>query len=351
MYDRVPLKIGERLRKIYLYSVKTGMRQQYWLGKILQLLVERELPVLVWDGPHIGENIYRNIAAKSVFDVNLFLSANSMLRKRPIQKLIDQYIRSSGMDIRISVKMYYPGFEQEFYPRRIWQRAYSAEVAGCKVLVPCPEDLLLQLCLKFVCLYQYRFAGIQTLCDIRELLYQYGKTLDWGIVRYESGKLAMTNAVGLTLILAKDLLHAPAADKAIQMFVSEDQLSFVKRFALQYIFDEDRSHKRLPPQFLELWESKSLMNKVRALQKFISTLPLFAARKPAHPNSKYRMIRDYKKEVTCSLEDCAQTATMLLAKDRQSMEQLRKQQQNTLIWEWIYGKRQFSEKITTTPNV
>ncbi|MGD9210504.1 MAG: polysaccharide biosynthesis protein [Desulfobacteraceae bacterium] len=349
MCERLPLKIDERLRKIYLYSAKTGMRQQYWLGKILHLLMERDLQVLVFNGLHIGENIYHNIAAKPVSDMNLFLSAGSMLCKRPIQKQIDQYMQNSGMDIHISVKIHYPGFEQELHPCSIWQRAQSAEVAGCKVMVPCPEDLLLHLCIKFVCFYQYKFAGIQTLCDIREILHQHGATLDWNIVRNESGKLAMANAVGLTLILAKDLLHAPVAAKAVQMFVSEAQLSFVKRFALQYIFDEKYSHKTLPPHCLELWESESLFNKARALQKLIFTRPLTVTKKPVYQSNTYRFIHAYKREITCTLGNCAQAVAMLLAKDRQSMDQLRKQQQNTLIWEWIYGKRQFSEKINTTP--
>ncbi len=351
MCEPIPQKIAERLRKIYLHSAKTGIRQQYWLGRILHLLEERDLPVLVLNGLHIGENIYRNIAAKPVSGVNLFLSANSMLQKRSLQKRIDQYAKISKMDIRIGVKMYYPGFEQEIHPRRIWQRSQVAEVAGCKVMIPCPEDLLLHLCLKFVCFYRYRFSGIQTLCDIREVLDKYENELDWDIVRGESERLAMANAVGLTLILAKDLLHAPVAVKAIQMFVPEDQLSLVKRFALKFIFDDHHAHHTLPPQFLELWESGFLINKIFALQKLIFAAPSTVAKKSIYQNDTYLFNRNIKKEVSCALGNCAQAAAMLLARDRQSMDLLRKQQQDTLIWEWIYGKRQFSEKINSTTHL
>lgn len=347
LYERVPLKIGERLRKIYLYFVQKGMRQQYWLGKLLELLNQHGLPALILSGPHLGENIYRNIAARPLSDVNLFLSEKDRRRIRAIQSRIEQYIQRSGLYINIIDKLSYPGFKKEIQLHEIRQRAQTAEIANYKVSVPCPEDLLLHLCLNFVCFYQYRFAGIQTLCDIREILYQYEATLDWDNVLRESRATAMTNAVGLTLILAEELLNAPVSKKTIQMFGSRDQFSFVKRFALQNIFDESQLCKTLPPHFIELWESRSLLKKTHALYQLMLLSPSLAGFEPEHGGKTFQNIHACKTKILFTMENCARTSAMLLAGDEKIKDQLRQRQQNTLIWEWIHGKREYSERLFT----
>ena len=344
MYAKVPLKIAERLRRIYLYFVKISMHQQYWVGKPLELLDHHGLPVLVLNGLHINENIYHNIAARPISNVHLLSKKKNLWRKQAFQNQINRIIRLSGLDINITTKMHYPNFDKKIHIQTLWQRAQVNSIADCKINVPRPEDLLLHLCLKFVYFYQYRFSGLQTLCDIREILYQHGTELDWNNILAESRKLTITNAMGLMLILAKDLLNAPISAETILMFGSYDQFSFAERFALKTIFDENHSYKTLPPHFLDLWKSKSLLKKIRTLNKYIfSSKPseINEIKKIHRHENIFRHIHACKTRLTGTMENCVKTTIMMLTKDKKLKDQYLQLQQNTLIWEWIYGKREY----------
>ena len=349
-FEKVPLKIAKRLRRLYLYFVKIGMHRQYWVGKLLQLLDHHGLPVLALDGLHMGENIYRNIAARSILSVHFLTTKKNLWHKRAIQNQINRIERLSGLDINITVKMHYPNFDKKIHLQKLWQRAQINRVAHCKIKVLCPEDLLLHLGLKFVYLYQYRFAGIQTLCDIREVIDQHGTGLNWNNILAESRKLSMTNAMGLMLILAKDLLNAPIAAETILMFGSYDQFSLAEQFALKTLFDENHAFKTLPPHFLDLWESSSLFKKVWALNKFIfSAQPARINEIHCHKNI-FQYVHACKTRLTDKMENCVKTTTMMLAKDKEFKEQYSQLQQNTLIWEWIYGKREYLTRQLSSGN-
>jgi FlaA1/EpsC-like NDP-sugar epimerase len=347
MYEKVPLKIAGRLRRIYLYFVKTSMHQQYWVGKLLELLDRHGLPVLVLNGLHINENIYHNIAAKPISNVHFLTSKENLWRKHAIQKQIVRIRRLSGLDINITAKMHYPNFDKKIHIQELWQRAENNNIAHCKINAPCPEDLLLHLCLKFIYFYQYRFSGIQTLCDIREILYQCGTGINWNNILAESRKLTMTNAMGLMLILAKDLLNAPISIETILMFGLKDQLSFAERFALKTIFDENHSYNTLPPRFLYLWESKSFLKKDRTLNKCIFSFQTSESKKIYGHENIFRYINACKTRLTNTMENCVNKTTMMLVKDKKLKDQYSQLQQNTLIWEWIYGKRDCFEKIVS----
>jgi FlaA1/EpsC-like NDP-sugar epimerase len=350
MYEKVPLKIAERLRRIYLYFVKVSMHQQYWVGKLLELLDHHGLPVLVLNGLHINENIYHNIAARPISNLHFLSKTKNLWRKHAIHNQINRIIRLGGLDISINSKMHYPNFDKKIHIQKLWQRAQINSIAHCKIYVPCPEDLLLHLCLKFVYFYQYRFSGIQTLCDIREILYQHGTGLNWNNILAESRKLSMSNAMGLMLILAKDLLNAPISAETILMFGPEDQFSFAKRFALKTIFDENYSYNTLPPHFLDLWESKSLLKKIRALNRFIfssQSSEINGIKKNHGHDNIFQHILACKTRLTGTMENCVKTTTMMLAKDKELKDQYSQLHQNTLIWEWIYGNSECFEKITS----
>jgi hypothetical protein len=125
------------------------------------------------------------------------------------------------------------------------------------------------------------------------------------------------------------------------MFGSYDQFSFAEQFALKTLFDENHASKTLPPHFLDLWESHSPLKKVWALNKFIfSAQPAKINEVHCHKNI-FQYIHACKTRLTDKMENCVKTTTMMLAKDKEFKEQYSQLQQNTLIWEWIYGKREY----------
>ncbi len=347
--ERPPLKIRRRLRKIYLYFVQTCVRQQYWLGKILHLLNQNNIPAMLLDGPYLAENIYRNIAVKPIS--NLTLLVQSAKKKRPpdLQPQINRLAEKGGFSIRIISEIGYPAFECKLDPTDLWKRALYAAVAETFIKVPCPEDLVLHLCLKFVFRYQFQYAGLQTLCDLREIILRHDNEIDWKAVYQRSRELKASNIVGLTLVLTADLLRAPIPAATIQMFGSKNQFFMVRQFALKYIFDENYPHTSLPIHLLELWDSKSIHNKFKALAKLLFSSDFSRLQQHNAGRPVWKKFQSYSLQLPRAIATGVGTTAMLLANDQTVIEQIRRQQQNTLIWEWLYEKREFSKKISMTP--
>lgn len=343
-WEPVPLKIRKRLRKIYLYFVQASIRQQHWIGKYLALLNENNVSVMVLNGLCLGETIYRNIAGRPVGSVNLLFQKESFTSANRILKKAADFANCCGLDIDASEILQFLSLDQDIYTQAVWQRAKTAVISNCKVKVPCLEDLLLQLCLKLSFCHQFQFFGIRTLSDIRETLCQYESDLNWDAVVEISRELKVTNAVGLTLIMAKELLAAPVPTKIIQVLGAGSHYSIVKQFILEKMFYQSQTNGSLSPYFLQLWESRTLPKKARAFCKLLF---------PPHPlywktqdtgKGLWKNISVYSAHLFNTMGSCIWASVMMMAKDKEMLEMFRQQQQNTLIWEWLSGKKELTKE-------
>jgi FlaA1/EpsC-like NDP-sugar epimerase len=340
MLERIPMKIRERLRKIYLYNVQLSMRRQHWVGQVIQRFQQSGIEVMALDGLYLGEAVYRNIAAHPLLNIHLLVPENDLTAKRQTIKPTIQFANQHGLQLTVDDTLHYPRLAVPLQMSRLWHRACSAAIGPRTVKVPCPEDLLLQLCLKLAFYHQFRFSGIRTLMDIRQTLWAFADKLDWTFFLENSRRLEVINAVGLALILTEELLTAPIPQEIKKALSSENKFLFVKQFILNNMCLENVGCPRLPSQVSALLQQQPPVPKWRLLCQV-----LFAGRCPDRQNRQAQTILTGAKNKLTGVWNRFRAIAVLLAPDDRMIDQIRRQQHNTLIWEWFQGKNDLTPII------
>ncbi len=345
--NRLPLKIVERLRKIYLYFAQLNLRRRHWIGRIVTLLNENQLPFMVLTNLHIGENFYHNIAATPITALSIYLHGENLKNRWELLNQISEWAANGKISINFANKVQYPFLGQSIPMQTIWEDAIPAEIAGCKVTVPCNEDFLLHLCVLFSFYYRYGFAGIRMLCDIRETLVHLEAELNWDQVLQKSRLLNVTKAVGLSLSLAQELLQAPVTPDTLKAFGAGRYSDIAKRFAVTALFDDQYPEVTLSPELLKLLDSESFFGRLRALGHIAgNSASAFRAPTDIHSIGLWGYLRMRSANLTKFTASCARTASIAFSGNHALTQQLELHHHNTLIWEWIQGKREFIEEPT-----
>lgn len=123
----------------------------------------------------------------------------------------------------------------------LWQRARPASVGGVDTLTLSPEDLLLHLCLHTAAHHLYS-NGLRALCDIRESIRHYREELDWKTVQLRAEEWGVSNAIYLTLYLAKSLLGAEVPDTLLNKLEPEQGVPMLAE-AEQFLFNSSVDRK------------------------------------------------------------------------------------------------------------
>ncbi len=162
---------------------------------------------------------------------------------------------------------------------KIWERAQLATIAGIKVLVLSPEDLLLHLCLHLAFHHLFQFAGLRTLCDVRETVNHYSPQLDWKQVWHRTSEWGVCNAVYLTLLLARDVIDAQIPHDVMENLKPDGFDQQLREWALEQIFQETNDTLSLSPYFWQLWGPSPLREKLASLRKLLFPPPEFVSQK------------------------------------------------------------------------
>jgi FlaA1/EpsC-like NDP-sugar epimerase len=342
LLERIPMKIRERLRKIYLYGVQRSMRRQHWIGQVIQRFLQAGIDVMALDGLYLGEAVYRNIAARPLLNIHLLVTAKDLTAKRQAIKAIIQFADQQGLQLIVDDTLRYPRLAVPLEMSRLWQQAHSTAIGQCIVKVPCPEDLLLQLCLKLAFYHQFRFSGIRSLMDIRQTLRVFADKLDWTLFIENSRRLEVANAAGLALTLAEELLAAPIPQEIKKALGSENNFLFVKQFILNNMCLENDECLFLPSQVSALLQQQPPVHKWRLLYKVLFT-GRYRDRQigQAFPQGIWTGV----KHKLAGVLNRFRTIAVLLSPDDQMIDQIRRRQHNTLIWEWFQGKNDLTPII------
>ena len=76
----IPPAIKENLREIYLNNAHRNVRLYYQLAKVLTTFKSNNIPVIVLKGAHLAEIVYRNIALRTMCDVDLLVKKTDLDR-------------------------------------------------------------------------------------------------------------------------------------------------------------------------------------------------------------------------------------------------------------------------------
>jgi hypothetical protein len=196
----VPPVVMERLG--HLYYQQGGLNAQFYaeLREILVACGKAGIPILVLKGAAVAERVYRNIALRSMKDLDLLVrqkdleASDRLLRElgyvpdesyRPAAWYRDHHHHLApygAPDRRAVVELHHhifpPGSPVRIPIEELWQRARSASIASEPALVLAPDDFLLHLCVDISS--TDLFVGkLRALCDIAATVGRHGEGVEW----------------------------------------------------------------------------------------------------------------------------------------------------------------------------
>jgi len=277
---QIPDRVMGTLRKAYLENAARNMGLYHKLGKLLEHLRHEDIPVIVLKGAHLAALVYGNIALRPMSDVDILVHQEDVVRVG--DKMLEmgytptqQYRQITRYNAHFAYGL--PNKElfveihwtllPSVYPFDIdtngqWERSRSAIIAGVKVSVLCPEDMLLYLCLHAS---KHIFEmGLKHLCDIFETIRHYGEEIDWRQAQLRIDQWGIGKSAYLTLRLARELLGASVPDHLLKAIKPNDFGEGFMVMAKKSIFADKHYNAdglSLSPLIAQLWGSKRLLNK------------------------------------------------------------------------------------------
>jgi len=294
----LPDEVIEDLRQSYLSTAASNVRHYHELTKVLGILKEEGLPVIVLKGAHLAEMVYGNIGVRSM------CIEHNIVPPLPI-------------DVE-----------------ELWERAEAARIADVELLVLSPEDLLLHLCVHLSFHHLFGYAGVRALCDIRETIGHYKTRIDWNVIRDRAREWQVSNAVELSLFLAKDLLDADVPDTVLPT-VRTDHFDLQKQWALHQIFNGGTGGDLFSPFFCFLWRPVSMPQKVAHLLKFMFPPSEHVSERFQTTHGSSKNYLSYITRVTEHFGHYARATWKILTRDPETIQQVTRQNQNTAMREWL----------------
>jgi hypothetical protein len=326
--------MGE-LRQSYLSTAASNVRIYHELTKVLEILKDEGVHVIVLKGAHLAQIVYGNISLRAMCDVDILVRKNdlSKAQRRLMEEGYYPYNSRLPLDVHWSI-------EHNIVPplpideKALWERAEASSIADVEVLVLSPEDLLLHLCIHLSFHHLFGFAGVRTLCDIRQTIQHYKTSIDWSVVHDRAREWQVSNAIELSLLLAKELVSAEVPDSILAALKS-DYADSHKQWAIQQMFNGAADGGLLSPFFCFLWRPVSLRRKVVYFLKFMFPPPEYVSEKHETPYQSSGNYLSYLTRVKEHFGRYARATWKLLTRDEELVGLVHQQNQNTAMREWL----------------
>jgi hypothetical protein len=282
----IPDWVRRRLRLLYLQNAGRNMNLYHGLGKVLEVLGKNHIPVIALKGAHLAELVYGNIALRPMVDLDLLVKKKDLpgveekllemgfAPAEPQKKMTENHhhvvYRWPGKEIYIEVHWNILGSAYPFNvdTEGLWNRARPAVVDGLEILVLCPEDLLLHLCLHTARdLYQ---TGLRPFCDLLEIIRRNENKMDWDHVFLRSGQWGIEKFVYLTLNMTRELLGADVPEDLLKTIRPPDFQERIMDWTREQIFTvrtENSANLLLSPNVAQLWGNERLQGKASLFLK------------------------------------------------------------------------------------
>ena len=288
----IPDWVRRRLRLLYLQNAGRNMNLYQGLGKVLEVLGKNNISVIALKGAHLAELVYGNIALRPMVDLDLLVRKKDLpgveekllevgfSPTAPQKKMTEIHhhvvFRWPGKEIYIEVHwdIIGSGYPFNVDTEGLWNRARPAVVAGLEILVLCPEDLVLHLCLHTARdLYQ---TGLKPFCDLLEIIRRNENKMDWEQVFLRSGQWGIEKFVYLSLNLAKELLGASVPEDLLKTIRPHDFEESIMDWAREQIFAvraRNSANLFLSPNVAQLWGNRRLPGKAALFFKRVFPSP------------------------------------------------------------------------------
>jgi len=299
------------------------------------MLKDEGIPVIVLKGAHLTELVYKKSGIRTMQDVDLLFRKKDLSRAQ--KKLMDTgyhpYCSRLPLDIHWNIDLTITpiGIDIE----EVWARSRPAPIAGVEVLGLSPEDLLLNVCLHLAFHHLFEFAGLRTLCDIREIIRHYHDQIEWELIVKRARQWGVGNAIYLTILLANELLNVEDPHGDMNALKPDNIDPQVKAWALENIFHSRADVFPLSPHFWQLWKPGSFREKATHLLKLIFPSPEFVSQKYPTPYGSMRNYAYYFVRLKDHFSKYGRAMWRMLIGNEEIVMSAKQMNQNIAMREWL----------------
>jgi hypothetical protein len=307
----VPATTLEKLHGLYLSSVASNLHLYHELSKRLQVLRDASIPVVVLKGAHLAEIVYGHIGLRPMSDVDLLLKKEDLARgqKRLMDAGHSPFSNQIRLDLQWNIESSVDYLKIDM--KKVWERARPEVIAGVEVLVLCPEDLILHICLHLS--FQHLFQT--QVCSYAS---------EWGV----------RNSVYLTLLLARDIMGANVPDDVMENLKPDEFDHGVKAWAVKQIFSAAAA-PAISPFFFQLWKPSSFYEKISLLRKLLLPAPEIISQDYPAPFGSIRNYLYYAVRLKDHFRRYARVTRRILKGDEHMILLVKRQNRNIAMREWL----------------
>lgn len=229
----IPAEISSQMERRYYAVLSANIRLWKEFCSIQEAFNKAGVGVIPLKGIILGETLYHNIGLRQMSDIDILIEKGSLARMDGIagemlkfgyqielERLPEEYWRKyhchikfykKEMDLAVDMHWAYaPPWPQAIDLSGAWKRSSNQTIDNTQVLTLSPEDTLLSLCAQ-TCrdIFNLRDLKLKGLCDINELISQYGGVLDWDYILDRMGCWRLKGAFSYLHALTRKCLKTP----------------------------------------------------------------------------------------------------------------------------------------------
>lgn len=228
----VPTEILSKLASNFKINVQRNLFLTAQLIKLLKVFSAHHIFVLPFKGSVLSAKIYKNIALRKFYDIDLlihpqdFFLAKKILNSQGYQPLKKLNPKQEELRVKtnyecefihknstISIDLHWqfapPYFSFPLQPAAILERSETLELAGNQLTTFSSDDLLFVLCVNGC---KDGWLSLQRICDVAEFIRSHPQ-LEWNKLLDRAEQLQCLRMLLLGLKLASDLLGSPLPDR------------------------------------------------------------------------------------------------------------------------------------------
>ena len=229
------------------------------LLKVLDLLSANDVEALPFRGPVLASTLYGDRSLRDFRDLDILVRRRDAERatqllvaggyrpichpaerhgRRTLRARNELHFQAPTASFQIEIHQSFLRIHQ--FPLEngaLWDRLCHCRWQGRDILALDPEDLLLLLSAHGA---KHRWSRLGWVCDIARLLRVFENDLNWGRVLGRSDALGARRLVALSLLLAMDVLDAPAPEDMVVWARNDAQAARLARRVAASWFDPRR---------------------------------------------------------------------------------------------------------------
>ncbi len=358
---QIPPRLLQTLADEYRGTALRNMQLFQELCRVVRALEQANIAPVVLKGAHIAQVAYGNAALRPMNDLDVLVARADLERAEVIVQRLGYEPHPEVPERAWALANHYhfcyylptqdPMLELHWHiesPRSpfrvnlpaLIERAPKISLAGLRVRVLSPADLVLHLCLQISYHHLFDFAALRTCFDLAYVIAAYANELDWKLVQRRAVEWRARRSAYLALELAREIAGAAAPEDAMRALMPRD---FDPRFvvwALDRMLTAPQEldaplRDAVSDGFGNVWRAPSLRGKFAAL--LATTFPsrqTMARLYQIPPDSKKIYLRYPRRWQTLARRH-APRVWQLAQRDEKTRAWMEREGKRTALMDWI----------------